>query len=295
MRGPFGFGYSRPDGFWRGAGSGESPPELVGRAESSSPMSYPYGAQPSFTLFILNPFSARNFPLMVNPTPFFAPDYFATQDVTLPRLQKFSLDVAQRLALDNPGGAFTALLADLTAYHTALFGSMAATDAGISQRRTGAQLLWGALADLQHQLEEDEALIDYKSKKNPAIRLAFFPNGRTEYSKASLLTADLLFARAEKAALTHAKTLGTEFDPALYTRLYTAFKAGRDDTGAGDEQSAKARAEAQAHRSDLTARLSDAVKLVAAQFLRGEARCAAYFRVGLLQAPAPATPTDTKP
>ena len=82
--------------------------------------------------------------------PFFAPDYFATQDVTLPRLQKFSLDAAQRLVLDNPGGAFTA------------------------------------------------------------------------------------------------------------------------------------------HRSDLTGRLSEAVKLVAAQFLRDDARCAAYFRVGLLQAPAAA-------
>jgi hypothetical protein len=235
FREPFGIGYSLPDGFWRGAGPGSGPPEPVGRAESS---------QPSFTLFILTPFPARKFPLMVNPTPFFAPDYFATQDVTLPRLQKFSLDVAQRLALDNPGGAFKALLADLTIYHTTLFGSMAATDAGISQRRTGAQLLWGALADLQHQLEEDEALIDYKSKKDPAIRLAFFPNGRTEYSKASQLTADLLFARAEKAALAHAKALGTEFDPALYTRLYTVFKAGRDDTGAGDEQSTKARVEA---------------------------------------------------
>ena len=51
---------------------------------------------------------------MVNPTPFFAPDYFTTQDVTLPRLQKFSLDVAQRLDLDNPGGAFTVHRSDLT-------------------------------------------------------------------------------------------------------------------------------------------------------------------------------------
>ena len=57
-------------------------------------MSYPYIAQSSFTLFILNSFPARNFPLVVNSTPFFAPDYFATQDVTLPHLQKFSLDVA---------------------------------------------------------------------------------------------------------------------------------------------------------------------------------------------------------
>ena len=98
----------------------------------------------------------------------------------------------------------------------------------------------------------------------------------------------MLFTRAEKAAPTHAKTLGTEFDPALYTRLYTAFKAGRDDTGAGDEQSTKARAEAQTHRSDLIVSLSDAVKLVATQFLCDEARCAVYLRVGLLQAPAAA-------
>lgn len=225
---------------------------------------------------------------MLNPAPFFAADYFATTDVTLPRLQKFSLNVVQRLTLDNPGGVFAALITDLTVYHMALFGSMAATDAGISQRRTSAQTMWGALADLQHRLEEDEALIDYKSKKNPAIRLAFFPNDRTEYSKASLLTADLLFSRAQTAATTHAKALGADFDPAPYAAYYAAFKAGRDGTGAGDEQSAKARAEAQHHRDDLTHRLTDAVKLVAAQFLRDEARVTAYFRVGLLQAPAPA-------
>ena len=179
-------------------------------------------------------------------------------------------------------------MADLTTYYTALFGSMSAADAGTSQRRTSAQQMWGTLADLQHQLEEDEDLIDYKSKKTPAIRLAFFPNGRTEYSKASLLTADLLFARAAAAAATHAKDLGPEFDPARYAGFYAAFRAGRDGTGAGDEQSAKARAEAQAHRQDLTLRLTDAVKLVAAQFPRDAARAAAYFRVGLLQAPAAA-------
>ena len=29
---------------------------------------------------------------MLDPTPFFTSDFFATKDVTLPRLQKFSLD-----------------------------------------------------------------------------------------------------------------------------------------------------------------------------------------------------------
>ena len=92
----------------------------------------------------------------------------------------------------------------------------------------------------------------------------------------------MLLTRAEKAALAHVKMLGPEFDPVLYTRMYTAFKAGRDDIGTGDEQSA------QAHRSDLTSRLSNTVELVATQFLCDEARCAAYLRVGLLQAPAAA-------
>jgi len=222
---------------------------------------------------------------MVNPTPFFAPDFFATKDVTLLRLQKFALDAIQRLTLDNPGQAFDALIADLTTHYEALFGSITATDAGISQRRGSAQLMWGALADLQHQLEEDEALIKYKSKKTPALLTAFFPNGRQEYGKASLLTADVLLERAGTAAATHAKTLGADFDASRYAGFYAAFKAARDTTGAGDEQSAKARAAAETHRADLTARLTDAAKLVASQFLRDEARAAAYFPVGLLQAP----------
>lgn len=226
---------------------------------------------------------------MLNPIPFFAPDFFGTRDVTLPRLQKFSLDAIQRLGLDNPNKVFDALLKDLTAYHTALFGSLADADAGISQRRSSAQLMWGALADLQQQLADDEDLIDYKSKKNPAIRLAFFPNGRTEYSNASLLSAELLLNRAQQAAAAHAKVLGADFDPAPYAQFYQDFTAGRAGTGAGDEQNAKARAEAQHHRQDLTQRFTDAVKLVVAQFPRDEVRCAAYFRFELLTAPVAAS------
>ena len=94
FREPFGIGYSLPDGFWRGAGPGTGSPESVGRAESSPLMSYPYIAQPSFTLFILTPLSGPQISAYGEPYPVLRPDYFATQDVTLPHLQKFSLDVA---------------------------------------------------------------------------------------------------------------------------------------------------------------------------------------------------------
>ena len=221
---------------------------------------------------------------MLEPAPFFAPDFFATKDVTLPRLQKFSVDVIQRLGLDNPGSVFTPLIADLTAHHTALFGAQAAADAGTSQRRTAAQQMWGALADLQHQLDEDKELLNYKTKKTPAIRQDFFPNGRQEDAQATLLTAELLLKRAATAAATHATVLGADFEASRYAGFRDAFLAGRHGTGAGDEQTAKARAAAAAHRTDLTLRLTDAVKLVAAQFPRDEARCTAYFRTELLAA-----------
>jgi len=222
---------------------------------------------------------------MLDPTPFFAADFFGTRDVTLARLQKFTVDVILRLTEDNPDGLFTPLVQDLTTYHTDLFGAQASADAGLSQRQTQAQKMWGALADLQDQLEEDEDLLNYKAKKTSAILADFLPHGRSEYAQASLLTAELLLSRAANAATTHATVLGADFDATRYTGFLQAFREGREGTGQGDEQTAKARAAAATHRDDLTGRLTDAVKLVAAHYLRDEARAAAYFLVGLLQAP----------
>jgi len=215
---------------------------------------------------------------MLNPAPFFAADYFATRDVTLGRLQKFTVDVITRLTQDNPGQAFAPLIQDLTTLHTDLFGAQATADAGLSQRSTAAQQMWGALADLQAQLEADEELLRYKAKKTPALLADFLPHGRTEYLQATLATAELLLHRATTAAATHAKTLGTDFDAGRYAGFLQAFRAAREATGQGDEQTAKARAAAATHRQDLTLRLTDAVKLVAA-----------YFRPELLQPQAGAS------
>ena len=221
---------------------------------------------------------------MTNPTPFFDRDFFETADVTLSRLQKFTREVILRLTLDNPGGTFAALIADLTAYYEALFGSLVDADAGIGQRRGAAAQMWGAIADMQEAVEADEDLIGYKNKKTPGVLAAFLPNNREEYSRASLLTADLLFTRLVQASATYAAALGPEFDATRYATFYATFKAARTATGAGDEQSAKARAEAKNQRTTLTERLTDAVKLVAAAFLRDEPRCRAFFRFELLTA-----------
>lgn len=219
---------------------------------------------------------------MTNPTPYFDFDYFESRDVILRRLKKFSLAAILRLEQDNPGGIFDALIADLKAKHDVLFGTMLSADTGIAKRRGYAPKMWGAIEGLQDQLEEDEDLINYKSKKNSLIGPAFFPNGRTEYTNATLETADLLFQRVVGAATTHAAALGTDFDAAQYTALYDQFKTGRQGTGEGDEQTDKARAAGVSARDELTQRLTDAVKLVAAQFLRDTPRCEKYFPFHLL-------------
>lgn len=219
---------------------------------------------------------------MTNPIPFFDFDFFETRDVTLRRLKKFSLAAITNLEQDNPGGVFDQLIADLKADHDTLFGTMLSADPGISQRRSYAPLMWGAIAELQDQLEEDEDLIVYKTKKNPLVGPAFFPNGRTEYCNASLLTADLLFQRAVNAATAHEAALGPEFDKTRYTALQEQFQTARKEVGKGDEQTADARAQATSARNELTMRLTDAVKKVAAEFLRDTPRCEKYFPVHLL-------------
>ena len=125
---------------------------------------------------------------MLNPTPFFAADYFATRDVTLDRRQKFTVDVITRLTQDNPGRAFDALTQDLTTLHTDLFGAQASTDASLSQRSTAAQLMWGALAHLRAQLEADEELLRYNPRRAdrlPASRPHRVPPGHPGYGRAA--------------------------------------------------------------------------------------------------------------
>ena len=63
--------------------------------------------------------------------------------------------------------------------------------------------------------------------------------------------------------------------PAAHDELFGA--VARADQGTSARHAA-----AQNHHSALTGRLTDAVKLVAAHFLRDEARAAAYFRTHLL-------------
>jgi hypothetical protein len=295
FRVPVGNGYTVPEAFRAPVGNGYTMLEgfRVPVGNGYKKISYtclPVCRYPHFNLFPDWPVSH-----MTNPTPFFDNDYFETRDVILRRLKKFSLAAILRLEQDNPKGVFDTLLVDLKVHHDALFGTMLSADQGTNKRRGYAVQMWSALEGLQNQLETDEALIDYKSKKNPLIRAEFLPKGRTEYTNATLETADLLFQRVVNAATAHAATLGAEFDASRYTALYEQFKAGRQGTGEGDEQSAKARAEGISVRDQLTQRLTDAVKLVAAQFLRDEARCAAYFPFHLLQPGEHDAEDDVKP
>lgn len=214
----------------------------------------------------------------------FDPDYFNDKNITLKRLQKFTGEVRIRLLADTINGKLVAVEAEIGDHTADLFGDMAAVDQGIGQRRGNAQLMWAALRGLNTQLDADDELIWLKAKKNPLIGTAFFPTGsRTEYGRASLLTADVLFARVQQAVLDHTTALGPDFSPAPYAALQTQFDAARGHTRNADAATGTGRADtADEHRPALTQALTRAVKTVAALLPHDPARAAKYFPTELL-------------
>ncbi len=221
---------------------------------------------------------------MTNLKTVFDADYFDDVAITLKRLHKFTGEVLGRLLADSLGGKLTAVGAEITDHATALFGAMQTVDIGIGTRRGNARLMWEALRGLNAQLDADDELIWLKAKKDPRIGTAFFPTGsRAEYTRASLLTADVLFARVRKAAHEYAAVLGADFNPALYDTLATQFDAARGDTRTADAATGTGRADsADEHRPALTQALTRAVKTVAQLLPHDPARAAKYFPTELL-------------
>ncbi|MBC7448714.1 MAG: hypothetical protein H7330_11715, partial [Hymenobacteraceae bacterium] len=150
----------------------------------------------------------------------FDEDYFSDKNITFRRLQKFVGEVLARMLADSLGGKLTAVRAEVDDHATDLFGDMKAVDQATGERRGNAKGMWAALRGLNTLLDADDELIWLKAKQNPLLGTAFFPTGsRTEYGRATLLTADVLFARVVKAATDHAAALGPEFDASKYTAL----------------------------------------------------------------------------
>jgi hypothetical protein len=221
---------------------------------------------------------------MTNLDAVFDENYYNDKDITNKRLLKFTDVVRTRFREANMGGKLNAAEAELGDHAAQLAADLQAVDQGTGTRRGNAKMMWGAIRGLNQQLDADDELIWLKAKKNALIGTAFFPKGsRTEYGNANLLTVDLLFQRAVKAAHDHATALGDEFDPQKYDTLYQQFKDGRDGTQKGDAQVATGRADtADENRTDLELALTRATKLVASLYPHDPARAAQYFPTELL-------------
>lgn len=129
------------------------------------------------------------------------------------RLNAFAFDHLQRLTQANDTGAFTSLLAQVQSAYDACFGTMTDEAQAVAQREGLTQTANEALVALKDALPDGEAAVRVAFGKNSATYQEFFPQGLTEYRRATLTTASARFTRFVDTAKIHQSALGAAQKP----------------------------------------------------------------------------------
>lgn len=203
------------------------------------------------------------------------------------RLNAFAFDHIQRLTQANTKGALTARLAEVQSAYTACFGTMASEAGATAQREGLTKTANEALVALKDALTDGEAAVHVAFGKDSATYEEFFPQGLTEYRRATLTTASALFTRFVDTAKAHQSTLGAAFVTkyeGLLTAFLTAHTAQRQRKGTVSELKAASRAQ----RDVLEKILWKNALLLAAEHVGDGKALGVYFDIACLK-PGPRT------
>ncbi|WP_395142835.1 hypothetical protein [Armatimonas sp.] len=154
------------------------------------------------------------------------------------RLNAFAFDHIQRLTQANASGALSTRLTEVQSAYTACFGTMSDEAQATAQREGLTQTANQALAALKDALSDGEAAVQVAFGKDSATYQEFFPQGLTEYRRATLTTASALFTRFVDTAKAHQAALGAAFASkyeGLLAAYLTAHSAQRIRKGAVSE------------------------------------------------------------
>ena len=127
---------------------------------------------------------------------------------------------------NNPGGIYDALILDTTQAHTNYFGAMTdeATKLAIKEGKTVTMNI--KLNAFKNFVSQQEGLIRSKWGTGAEEYQEFYPQGITEYNRATLASIEQIMDRYENAATAHQVDLGVPFLTDV-TTLVTDFKTAR--------------------------------------------------------------------
>ena len=127
---------------------------------------------------------------------------------------------------NNPGGIYDTLITDTTQAHTNYFGAMTdeATKLAIKEGKTVTMNI--KLNAVKNFVSQQEGLIRSKWGTGTGEYQEFYPQGITEYNRATLASIEQIMDRYENAATAHQVDLGVPFLTDV-TTLVTDFKTAR--------------------------------------------------------------------
>lgn len=151
---------------------------------------------------------------------------FDTIRISYGKLRNFSEDHVNRLAANNPGGIYNAILTDISSAYTNYFGALSdeATKKAVKEGATVIMNL--AFDNFIAWVRQQHGTILGTFGENSSQMQEFYPQGLNEYNKATLKNAPVLMTRYLNAATTHAASLPPNFLPDI-TAIITTFTTAR--------------------------------------------------------------------
>jgi hypothetical protein len=134
-------------------------------------------------------------------------------------LRKFTEIAMQRIANNNPGAIYTALLTALTNAYTAYFGDLTDEETKKAMKEGSTITMNNALQDFKLWVRTKEGIIKGTFGIGSAIYEEFYPHGLTEFTNMTLANAAVLMQRYVDISTVHAAAL-----PATFVADVTAMK-----------------------------------------------------------------------
>ena len=208
-------------------------------------------------------------------------NHFDTRAISDDDLKKFTEDHLARITANDPG-TFTGIIASVGATYAAYFGAITNedTDRAVQQSLT-------IRVDMAA-----EAFKDFVSRREGAVRDAFgeggpeyqefFPNGKSEYTRADRANIEQLMARFADAAAIHAAALPTGF-AAQVAALRTTYMGYRTDQLGKKGKVGDAISTSATTRDALEVALTASLHFVAYTYPGDVDQCMAFFDQSFLR------------
>jgi hypothetical protein len=220
---------------------------------------------------------------MMNMETFFK-NHFNTKEISDENLRKFAEIHLQRMSAKKGGGAFTAMITDTTTAYTNYFGSINDEDTKFAVQQGLTITMNNAVENFKKAVSQKEGIVRGNFGKDSREYQEFFPNGVTEYSKATLQNVEMLMQRFADAATRYTVQLGgalvTEFQGYL-----AAFQTARASQLLKIGEVVDSKTDTSFKRDDVENELMKNVHLVGAMFVGDINTCMDFFDQSFVRDP----------